>query len=220
MHNQGRDEHQFALAFLRSLVELFEIRSVLDIGSGTGRGLLGLKAAFPGLRVVGIEPSKELREVGYGKGLSRTELVDGDAQALPFADGEFDLVSEFAALHHIPKPRRAVAEMLRVSAVGIFLSDGNNWGQGSAAARAVKRLLRGFGLWGVFNSLRTKGKGYLISEGDGLFYPYSVFDDYPQIRRACASIHFLNTVDAGPDLLGSAGQVALLGLKKKLLVSS
>ena len=49
---------------------------------------------------------------------------------------------------------------------------------------------------------------------DGLFYSYSVYNDYPQIRQACRAIHQFNTVDAGVDLRGSAPHVAFLGLKK------
>ena len=37
-----------------------------------------------------------------------------DVGALPFADGEFDLVVTFTGLHCFPDPRRAVAELARV----------------------------------------------------------------------------------------------------------
>jgi SAM-dependent methyltransferase len=44
--------------------------------------------------------------------------VRGDARALPFADGTFDAVGCFLALHLIPEPFRAVREMIRVLAPG------------------------------------------------------------------------------------------------------
>jgi ubiquinone/menaquinone biosynthesis C-methylase UbiE len=219
-HNHEIDEHQFALAFLRGVIDLFDIRSVLDIGSGTGRALLTLKAAKPDLRVVGIEPSAELREQGHAKGLGRDELVDGDAHHLAYADGAFDMVTEFATLHHVPDPNRVVGEMLRVASTAVFISDSNNFGQGSAPMRSFKRLLRSAGLWRAFDHVRTRGKGYHVSEGDGLFYSYSVFDQYAQIDRACESVHLLNTKKAGIDPFKSASAVALLGLKKALLGSS
>lgn len=31
-------------------------------------------------------------------------------------------------------------------------------------------------LWGTFNYIRTGGKGYIVTEGDGLSYSYSVYD--------------------------------------------
>ena len=33
-------------------------------------------------------------------------------------------------------------------------------------------------LWKAFDYVRTRGKRYQISEGDGLFYSYSVYDSY------------------------------------------
>ena len=218
-HYRGIDEHQFALAWLKGVIDLFGITSVLDIGSGTGRALLTLKAACPKLRIVGIEPSAALREQGYAKGLAKEELIDGDVHGLDFADAAFDLVCEFATLHHVPSPRRAVDEMLRVAKTAIFISDANNFGEGSAGARRVKQGLRALGLWRMFDYVRTRGKGYMISEGDGLFYSYSVFDNYDQIAQACHSVHVMNTRLAGIDPFRTAAVVALLGLKQDLMVT-
>ncbi len=201
------------LRFMLSMIGFIEIRSVLDIGSGTGRALLELRRACPDLRILGIEPSPELREIGYSKGLSEAELVDGDAQQLVFEDGAFDLVCEFGALHHIPKPQRAVSEMLRVASKAIFISDCNNFGQGGLLIRTVKQTLRALGLWPVADFLKTRGKGYLVSEGDGLAYSYSIFSDYRQISRRCKRVHLLNTRPAGVNLYRSAATVALLGIK-------
>jgi len=198
-----------------SMIDLFKIESVLDIGSGTGRVILKAKEARPKLMIVGIEPSPELREVGYSKGVLLDELVDGDAQRLHFADGSFDLVCAFAALHHIPNPRKAVSEMLRVARKAIFLSDSNNFGQGTPVVRAIKQAINSLGLWRVADLIKTRGKGYSISAGDGLAYSYSVFSDYSEIARRCKSVHVVNTVPAGRNLYRSAAHVALLGLKNE-----
>jgi len=209
-----QDEHQFALSVLSAMIEYHGIRSVLDVGSGTGRALRYLKARHHHVRFVGIEPVEALREVGHAAGLSSEELTDGDVNALAFADGEFDLVCAFAVMHHVPQPARAVAEMLRVARKGIFISDANNLGQGGVLARRLKQGLAALGLWRAFDWLRTGGKGYHVSQGDGLFYSYSVYNDYPQVRAACRAVHQFNTVDAGRSLAGSAPHVALFGLKK------
>jgi ubiquinone/menaquinone biosynthesis C-methylase UbiE len=212
-HVTAPGEHEFALAFMLSTIGFLGIKSVLDIGSGTGRALLQIKQAYPELRVVGIEPSEALREVGYGKGVPRDVLIDGDGLALPFANGEFDLVCEFGVLHHVPDPKKAVAEMLRVAGRGVFLSDSNNYGQGGAASRALKQVLHSLGLWKAMDLVRTRGKGYHISESDGLFYSYSVFDNYDQIASACGRVHVLNTTPAGTNPYRSASHVALLGIR-------
>lgn len=213
MHSHGGHEHDFALAFMLSMISHLDVGSVLDIGCGTGRALLRIKSTYPDLAAVGVEPSRELRGIGHSRGLSERELVDGDAQHLAHSDGAFDLVCEFGALHHIPDPEQAVSEMLRVASKAIFISDSNNFGQGGFLSRTTKQLLRSLRLWPAADFIKTRGKGYLISEGDGLAYSYSVFNNYAQIAEGCRSVHILNTVPAGKNAYRSASHVALLGIK-------
>jgi ubiquinone/menaquinone biosynthesis C-methylase UbiE len=206
-------EHVFALEFLIAAVKYLGVRSVLDIGSGTGRAVHKIKRELPEIQIVGIEPSAELRAIGYSNGLSESELIQGDAMSLEYEDGSFDLVCEFAALHHMPEPSRAVSEMMRVAKRAIFISDSNNFGQGRPTDRLIKQLLNALHLWPLVNQIKTRGKGYTIGEGDGLSYSYSVFNDYAQIRKGCSTVHFLNTRKAGPNFYRSASHVALLGLR-------
>lgn len=212
-HVHAQDPNTFALAVLGGLLDHLGVKSILDIGSGTGRLVLQMKRARPDLRVVGIEPVAALRQVGYAKGLAETELIAGDATKLQFGDGAFDLVCEFGALHHIREPSRAVAEMLRVARKAIFLSDSNNFGQGSPLARAAKQVLHALRLWRLANWIKTGGKGYTISEGDGLAYSYSVFGNYAQVARACRRVHVFNTSAGGINPYRTAEHVGLLGLK-------
>lgn len=214
MHLKDKDEHFFALSFMVGMINHLDIRSILDVGSGTGRAVLYLKKVRPELRVVGIEPVRELREVGYSKGLSEDELMDGDGTRLCFGNGEFHLVCEFGVLHHVKKPDLVVAEMLRVSSKAIFISDSNNFGQGSLLARSIKQSINLLGLWKLADLLKTKGRRYFISEGDGLAYSYSVFNNYKQVRDQCRSVHLLNTRDGYIDPYKSASHVALLGIKR------
>lgn len=214
MHLDENDEHFFALSLLVGAIDYLGIHSILDLGSGTGRAVLYLKKLRPELRVVGIEPVEELREIGYSKGLSKEELMDGDATNLSFSNNEFDLVCEFGVLHHVKKPDLVVAEMLRVSSKAIFISDSNNFGQGSTVARSIKQILNSLRLWKLADLIKTRGKGYSISEGDGLAYSYSVFDNYKQIREQCKSVHLLNTKDGFINPYKTASHVALLGIKK------
>jgi ubiquinone/menaquinone biosynthesis C-methylase UbiE len=171
-------------------------------------------AAAPEVEAIGIEPSAELREIGHEKGIPETQLVHGDAMKLAYADGSFDMVCEFGALHHIPDPGKAVAEMLRVARKAVFISDVNNYGQGSFLARCAKQALHGAGLWPLADWIKTRGRGYLISEGDGLYYSYSVFNNYRQIEEQCEAVHLLNTTAAGRNLYRSATHLALLGIKR------
>lgn len=214
LHVRGGDEHFFALAWLASLIGHYGYRSILDVGSGTGRGLLYLKTMFPELKVVGIEPSPALREIGHDKGLSQEELVEGDALSMAFASGSFDLVCEFGVLHHVKYPRQMIGEMLRVAKTGLFISDSNHFACGSLPNQITKRFLRSIHMWKMAYWLRTGGKGYGISEGDGLSYAYSVFDDYDYISSRCEHVHMVNTLGTGADLFRSAQNVALFGRKR------
>jgi len=214
MHVQEGDEHFFALSFMAGMLEYLGVRTILDIGSGTGRALSYIKARHPGVGIVGIEPVKELREVGYSHGLSNTELIEGDAARLQFSDKQFDVVCEFGVLHHVRRPERVVSEMLRVANKAVFISDSNNFGQGTRIARAIKQALRSCGVWRVADYIKTHGRGYTVSEGDGVAYSYSVFNSYRQVREACSSAHIVNTKDGEINPYRTAGHVALLGIKK------
>jgi ubiquinone/menaquinone biosynthesis C-methylase UbiE len=213
MHTNGKDEHFFALTIMVAMLDFYNIKSILDIGSGTGRALLYIKEKRPNIKILGIEPVDALRQEGYKNGLSETELITGDAYHIQFKDEAFDLVCEFGMLHHVKKPSIVVSEMLRVSKMGIFISDSNNFGQGSLVSRSIKQLIDCVGLWKLFDFFKTKGKGYTISEGDGLAYSYSVFNNYKQIKKNCTSVHICNTNDAGTNHYRTASHICLLGIK-------
>jgi ubiquinone/menaquinone biosynthesis C-methylase UbiE len=212
-HVSENDEHRFAIRVLDAIVDCYHVQSILDIGAGTGRVARYFQERYPHIRVVSVEPVTELREIGYANGLPPQNLIDGDVHNLAFKDDEFDLVCEFAVLHHLRNPARAVDEMMRVAKIGIFISDSNNFGQGSLLARVAKQLLNALGLWKVADLIKTRGKGYSISEGDGLAYSYSVFNNYRQIARKCDTYLF-NTHPAGINPYRTAADIALFGLKR------
>lgn len=206
--------HAMALRFLDSMVDFHGFESLLDVGSGTGRVLSYFHERRPTFDTVGVEPVAEMRAVGHAKGLSETQLRPGDATKLEFPDAAFDVVCCFGVLHHIKQPERAIAEMLRVARRAVFISDGNNFGQGSPRARLIKQALDFLRLWPAANLVKTRGKGYMWSESDGVAYSYSVFNNYEQIRAVCDPIHVLNTEGTGVNPYRTAGHVALLGLKR------
>ena len=60
----------------------------------------------------------EARRAAAGQGLANTELVEGNAVDLPYADGAFPMVTSRLAIHHFDEPAVQVAEMVRVCAPG------------------------------------------------------------------------------------------------------
>jgi SAM-dependent methyltransferase len=89
--------------------------AVLDVGCGQGIDLVQYAAA--GARVTGIDLTPRhaelarahLQALGFDG-----EVVDGDAERLPFADGTFDRVSSNGVLHHTPGIEQALREIYRV----------------------------------------------------------------------------------------------------------
>ena len=165
---QRPDEHAVALGWLTALIRANRFSGILDVGCGTGHCLRFLKSEGFEIEVKGVEPVKAMRDIATRNGLSAEEIVDADALALPFADLSIDLVCSFGVLHHIADHQKAVSEMCRVARKAVFISDSNNFGQGGAVARAIKQGLRELGLWPIFDFVRTKGKGFHFSEGDGV----------------------------------------------------
>ena len=156
---------------------------------------------MPSLSVAGVEPVKEMREIGYEHGIPREMLIEGDAQQLPFESQSFDIVTAFALLHHVRRPELVIAEMCRVARLAIFVSDSNNFGHGSPFARMIKGVIRGLHLWPAFVHVRTRGRGYDLSEVDGASFSYSVFDSLPQIRRKFPNVYILSTRPADSSYL-------------------
>src|ERR1700730_4892970 len=180
-HVRVGDEHFVAAQYLSYLVDGLNIRSLLDVGAGTGRAIKFLRERHPGLRVAGIEPVQALIDQAVDGGLDSGIIALGRGEALPFQDGAFDAVCEFGALHHVSNPKAVVGEMIRVAKRAVFLSDSNRFGQGGRPHRFVKLALASAHLWGFANWVKTRGKRYSMSEGDGLGYSYSVFDSLPTL---------------------------------------
>ena len=91
---------------------------LLDLACGTGSFLREVKANWPRLHVTGLDLSPHYLAVARRTlaSWSRTRLVEGAAEAMPFADGEFDIITCIYLFHELPpRVRRAVvAEMHRV----------------------------------------------------------------------------------------------------------
>ncbi len=84
---------------------------ILDVACGTGTSTVAIQAK--GATAVGVDFSpgmiREAKRRNPG-----IEFVEGDATALPFADGEFDAVTISFGLRNVHEPRLALAEMYRV----------------------------------------------------------------------------------------------------------
>jgi SAM-dependent methyltransferase len=101
---------------LAGFCELSGEERALDAGAGAGTYALALA---PSVReVVGLDPVPELlaeaRRLAAERGAGNVTFVKGDATALPFAAGSFDLAACARTLHHVRRPELVVAELTRV----------------------------------------------------------------------------------------------------------
>ncbi|MBE3596141.1 MAG: demethylmenaquinone methyltransferase [Hydrogenibacillus sp.] len=106
----------------RKMLAMMRVRpgaSALDVASGTGDLALAVRRAVgPKGRVVGVDFSPKMlalaREKARRRGFEDVDWVEGDATALPFADGVFDYATIGFALRNVPDIDRTLQEMTRV----------------------------------------------------------------------------------------------------------
>ncbi|HEY2778728.1 MAG TPA: class I SAM-dependent methyltransferase [Gaiellaceae bacterium] len=84
--------------------------SVLEVGCGWGE-LAEWIARETGAKVVAVDLSPRMVELALERGVDASVA---DVQALPFADGTFDLVVAAWMLYHVPDLDRGIAEIARV----------------------------------------------------------------------------------------------------------
>ncbi len=89
---------------------------VLDVA--TGPGYVAMAFAEAGCEAVGIDlteaPIAIAEQKRQERGLTNLSFLLGDAEHLPFAEQEFDIVVSRFALHHCEDPLRVLTEMARV----------------------------------------------------------------------------------------------------------
>jgi SAM-dependent methyltransferase len=210
-------EHELSLYLLLGLLDSVKAESLLDVGAGTGRGLIFLMSHRPDLTVRGIEPIDELRSVAYSKGVPRDWLTVGNGYELPFPDNSFDIVTEMGVLHHVQRPKLLVREMIRVARYGVFLSDTNNLGQGGFTGRLFKNFFYWLGLWKMLSFIRTRGRGSVFEPNDGLWYYYTVFSHFSELSRQCHSVHVMNTRRNSRTPWFSASHAAIFATKAAIV---
>jgi demethylmenaquinone methyltransferase/2-methoxy-6-polyprenyl-1,4-benzoquinol methylase len=134
----------------RALVDAVAPRSgerILDVATGTGMVAAELLARCR-CTVVGIDQSPQMLAAARARfaGRSDVELVQGEAEALPFADASFDALTFTYLLRYVEDPQRTLAELARVVRPGGSVASLEFGVPPWPPARAAWRLYTGIGL--------------------------------------------------------------------------
>ncbi|MBS1985550.1 MAG: methyltransferase domain-containing protein [Bdellovibrionales bacterium] len=111
--------------FLRASAQPVRELSLLDVACGTGSFLSFVKLNEPELHVTGLDLSpwylKQARENLREE--SRADFVEANAEAIPFRDASFDVVTNIFLFHELPRRVREIVarEMFRVLKPGGLL---------------------------------------------------------------------------------------------------
>jgi demethylmenaquinone methyltransferase/2-methoxy-6-polyprenyl-1,4-benzoquinol methylase len=118
VHSLWRDQAWRRRAVREARVQAGD--AVLDVACGTG-DLTEAFARSPASRIVGLDFTREMLDIAERKRerlaadrRDRITYMQGDAQALPFDDASFDVVSIAFGIRNVERPETAIAEFARV----------------------------------------------------------------------------------------------------------
>lgn len=101
---------------------------LLDVGTGTGRFLRQAARSLPGSELCGLElspwyASYASEAAAKDVASQKVHIEVGNAEAMPYADGSFDVVSSVFMLHELPRKvrRNVLGEIRRVLTPGGLL---------------------------------------------------------------------------------------------------
>lgn len=130
--------HDFAVAL--NALDAAANHRILDLGAGacwTSEWLRRLNLA-----VVSVDIAHDMLAVGRQRpGNTPWPLVTGDLELLPFSSASFDRALCMNALHHLPHPDHALAEIARVLTPGgrlVLIEPGSGHRQNPTSVKAVE----------------------------------------------------------------------------------
>lgn len=148
---------------------------LLDVASGPGH--LAKEAAARGAEVVGADVSPAMVSLALGL-YPGIDFREGDAEDLPFSDGDFDVVVMNYGLLHLSRPELAIQEALRVLKPG---------GRFAFTVWATPDVARGFGL--ILDAVQAVGNpNVALPPGP----PFFRFSDHEASKGALSAAGYVD----------------------------
>lgn len=134
------------------------LAKILDVGSGRGKFLCEM--ARRGYEAYGVEPNQDYIKESYSKAQKENvyiKIIRGQAENLPFSEGEFDFINCAEVSEHVNNPRKLCEEIFRVlkpggkcyvsfhNRFGIYDYHFHSWGINWLPRSWAERVLRFFG---------------------------------------------------------------------------
>ena len=110
---------------------------MLDVPCGRGRLLKAVSRRAPGAALYGVDVNRQMVEQSR-RDAPAARIQVGSVYAIPFRDESFDVVLCNESFMHFDEPRRALAELCRVSRERVYFS--------VTTRRQLNTLLRRLGL--------------------------------------------------------------------------
>jgi len=120
---QGKGNFE-AIPEILSWLKDKNFKSVLELGSGTGRIIGAVHKTYPKLKCQGLDINPELAK--YVKKTHGVEVYVGDIYNIPIPKKSFDLVYTYQVLQHTPPDRmeKIIQEIKRIAKKEIWLIEG------------------------------------------------------------------------------------------------
>ncbi len=131
---------------LTSFIGRLAGRTILDVGTGTGRAALLL--ARGGAHVTGVDASEQMLAIARQRAAEEhlpVRFVAGDAHTLEFDDRSFDVVVSLRVLMHAASWRQSIAELCRV-ADGLVIVDYPSAVSFALIQAAVRHVIHALGV--------------------------------------------------------------------------
>ena len=148
---------------------------ILDVGCGFGGTIAHLNEHLSGCELVGLNIDERqlarAREFVHARPGNTVRFVEGDACALPFADGAFDVILAVECIFHFPSRRTFFREARRVLrpegtlAVSDFVVDGDRVDEMAEWTEANASLVSNF--YGVTSAALCTGTYERIARSTG-----------------------------------------------------